>query len=460
MSSEPSDPQMTGKPVQSPRTHRGAIREPRSFGKRREPATITISRAGNERRITIGPVFLSITLSLVAMFIVGYLGATAYLFFRDDLIGAARIRNARLMHDYEDRIATLRANLDRVTSRQLLDQQAIETKIDELMRRQEQLHARGGKIAPLLEEASKFGLTDKIRDREAVSAKSQQASIDPVKTGAIPTARPPQVITPAGLVLRGARDAAATHDQSPAPLTKPDINDIAATETLFSSVAKRIDNIDAGQRALLDNISQVAANRTAHIAKVLNRLDVPLPEKKDEADEPVGGPYIPPVIDGSFDSHLKNLDLSLSGLERMSERLDTVPLANPAPGHQVTSGFGNRIDPFLERLAMHPGIDFRAPMGMKVRATAAGKVIDAGRNGGYGNMVEIDHGDGIATRYAHLSRVLVEPGQEVERGAVIGLSGSTGRSTGPHLHYEVRRQGEAVDPVGFLKAGRELAGLY
>jgi murein DD-endopeptidase MepM/ murein hydrolase activator NlpD len=108
---------------------------------------------------------------------------------------------------------------------------------------------------------------------------------------------------------------------------------------------------------------------------------------------------------------------------------------------------------------MHTGIDFGAPIGMRVKATAAGTVVEADRNGGYGNMVEIDHGGGIATRYAHLSAIMVKVGQKVERGTVIGLVGSTGRSTGPHLHYEVRRKGNAVNPARYLKAGRELAGI-
>jgi murein DD-endopeptidase MepM/ murein hydrolase activator NlpD len=107
---------------------------------------------------------------------------------------------------------------------------------------------------------------------------------------------------------------------------------------------------------------------------------------------------------------------------------------------------------------MHSGLDFRASSGDPVRATAIGKVVNAGWQGGYGQMVEIDHGNGLSTRYGHLSKIIARVGQSIQIGQVIGEVGSTGRSTGPHLHYETRIDGEAVDPQKFLRAGVRLAG--
>ena len=108
---------------------------------------------------------------------------------------------------------------------------------------------------------------------------------------------------------------------------------------------------------------------------------------------------------------------------------------------------------------MHSGIDFRAPTGTSVRATGGGIVKEAGRKGGYGNVVEIVHRNGYTTRYAHLSRISVKPGQRVERGQKIGRVGSTGRSTGPHLHYEIRKAGKAINPARFLEAGKAISKL-
>jgi len=136
-----------------------------------------------------------------------------------------------------------------------------------------------------------------------------------------------------------------------------------------------------------------------------------------------------------------------------------LPLARPLGNAPITSRFGARLDPFFGRPAMHPGIDFLAPTGYPVRATAGGTVVTADNAGGYGNMVEIDHGNGVTTRYGHLSAILVKVGQIVSKDALIGRIGSTGRSTGPHLHYEVRLDGKAIDPMRYIRAGSELGPL-
>jgi murein DD-endopeptidase MepM/ murein hydrolase activator NlpD len=127
-----------------------------------------------------------------------------------------------------------------------------------------------------------------------------------------------------------------------------------------------------------------------------------------------------------------------------------IPSVHPVAKLSFTSNFGIRSDPFRGSAAMHAGVDIPGPVGTPIYATADGIIDHADRLGGYGNMVEIDHGKGIATRYGHLSKILVANGTRVTRGQLIALMGSTGRSTGPHLHYEVRIDGHAVNPVPFL----------
>jgi murein DD-endopeptidase MepM/ murein hydrolase activator NlpD len=131
-----------------------------------------------------------------------------------------------------------------------------------------------------------------------------------------------------------------------------------------------------------------------------------------------------------------------------------IPTGRPVEGANLTSGFGIRSDPFRARAAMHPGIDLAAPLGTPVYATADG-VVDRSEwnDGGYGNLIEIDHGQGIQTRYGHLSQRIALAGQTVHRGDLIGLIGSTGRSTGSHLHYEVRVAGQAIDPISLVPNG-------
>lgn len=144
--------------------------------------------------------------------------------------------------------------------------------------------------------------------------------------------------------------------------------------------------------------------------------------------------------------------------DRLQRALTVLPLAAPLAQYNVASGFGHRRDPINKRRAMHAGIDLRAPLRAPVMATAPGRVVFAGRKGGYGRMVEVDHGMGVRTRYAHLSRITVREGQRLPLGGRVGLLGSTGRSTGPHLHYEILVDGRARNPQPFLKAGMRLSG--
>jgi murein DD-endopeptidase MepM/ murein hydrolase activator NlpD len=175
-----------------------------------------------------------------------------------------------------------------------------------------------------------------------------------------------------------------------------------------------------------------------------------------------GGPFLPLTrsAEDSFTRQVQRIRLSARAVDMLTQEMARVPVIRPTSGPtDVTSPFGVRMDPFVRQLAMHTGVDFRGEPGDPVRAAAAGRVIQAERNGGYGLMVEVDHGNGITSRYAHLSNIAVSEGAQVEVGSLVGRIGSTGRSTGPHLHYEVRINGEAVDPQRFLRAGLRLEAL-
>jgi murein DD-endopeptidase MepM/ murein hydrolase activator NlpD len=126
---------------------------------------------------------------------------------------------------------------------------------------------------------------------------------------------------------------------------------------------------------------------------------------------------------------------------------------------RMTSGYGIRRDPFRHTIAMHAGVDFKSGINSPVYATADGKVNVAGWEGAYGRMVEIIHDNGVATRYAHLSAITVAVGDKVRRGDMVGKLGNTGRSTGPHLHYETRVKGRAVDPVRFWQTSNAVQEL-
>ena len=161
---------------------------------------------------------------------------------------------------------------------------------------------------------------------------------------------------------------------------------------------------------------------------------------------------------GAFERQLYRIHVARAQVDRLTRTLGAVPVRKPITGEiDLSSGFGVRTDPFLGAAgdAHRARLPRRAPAS-PVRATANGTVETAGWNGGYGKMVEIDHGNGFSTRYGHLSEIDVKVGQKVRIGQIIGRVGSTGRSTGPHLHYETRIDGDAVDPQKFLRAGLRL----
>jgi len=158
--------------------------------------------------------------------------------------------------------------------------------------------------------------------------------------------------------------------------------------------------------------------------------------------------------------NLKAIDANLSRLTERSKRLEefykdqsvmlsSTPSVWPVHGY-LSAGFGNRVDPFTGQLDFHPGLDISTPIGTKVEAPADGVVVSCGDKGGYGNAIVIDHKYGIVTRYAHLSGFNVKPGQRVKRGDVIGFVGNSGKSTAPHLHYEVWVNDQAQNPIHYI----------
>ncbi|WP_185961218.1 M23 family metallopeptidase [Telmatospirillum sp. J64-1] len=146
------------------------------------------------------------------------------------------------------------------------------------------------------------------------------------------------------------------------------------------------------------------------------------------------------------------LQLHVERWDGLSSLLESLPLGSPLEQYTITSHYGLRSDPFRRTRALHTGIDLWAPRRTPVYATAAGKVITAGYYSGWGRLIEIDHGNGVVTRFSHLDRMYVMPGQRVSKGDRIGLLGNTGRSTAPHLHYEVVVHGIPRDPINFISA--------
>lgn len=402
------------------------------FGKKREPHTIIIAHGDEVSHFVVKP-WLTFSIGAVcAAIAVGYVLATSYLVFRDDLIGAAISRQARMQQAYEDRIGALRAQVDRITSRQLLDQQIMETKVAELIDRQEQLSVRGGRLGPLLERA-----------------KSNQGDVP------IPAAKPGNQVL--GSVARESGFIGRIFNSN---MRRDSVSEADRADALFATITRSIHDIESNQMAEVSQLADGAEATVKNIKLALATGGLTLAE--DVKDVAEGGPYIP-ASEGeaisAFDIEVNRLDLALTRLDSAKTQISRHPVSNPVPGAETTSRFGYRTDPLIGSQAFHAGIDFRGDIGHPVRSAASGTVITAGRQGGYGNFVEIQHKDGLTTRFGHLNSIAVKVGQSVGAGDIIGAIGNTGRSTGPHLHYEIRLNGKPLDPARYLGIGRKIEKL-
>jgi murein DD-endopeptidase MepM/ murein hydrolase activator NlpD len=232
---------------------------------------------------------------------------------------------------------------------------------------------------------------------------------------------------------------------------------------------RRMESVYRDHLSQLRESMQTTVNEIRQLETMKNRfMEMATPsvvrDKINRKDDNKGGPLVAPrpfstlfrqPLGVEFDQTLQEFvqtQTAVSELhsrwEKQLEWLHTLPTGVPIQGdYRVSSGFGIRNDPFTGGLAMHEGLDFTAMSGTTVVATAKGTVTRSGWDFGYGNVVEVQHAEGFATRYAHLSKRLVQVGDSVERGGVLGEVGSTGRSTGPHLHYEVFNKDRVINPA-------------
>lgn len=314
--------------------------------------------------------------------------------------------NERALHD---RIAELKTQLVRITSRSAVEKETFGTRLDALLRRQAEIEDRQKQLDAL-------GGADKD---DASPAPQRQSRLN---------------------LRRG--DAPLSLRQNLARAETEQARQMAWQKTRTASLN-----------------SSLESQKTALIS-VYDRIGVAPPLKVQPIEAGLGGPFLPlPLARPGSDENadLERVSALADSVSDLRNGLDKVPVRNPAAGARVSSRFGERSDPFLHEPAFHSGEDFVMAIGAPVHATAAGKVVSAGWAGGYGMMVEIDHGNGLSTRYGHMSEIDVEVGAEVAAGAQIGRVGSTGRSTGAHLHYETRIDGRAVNPERFIHAADGLS---
>ena len=406
----------------------------------------TIAHAG--KQVRFGPVVFWIVVGSVTLLGMWSAATATYFAFRDDVLTRLIARQAEMQYAYEDRIAELRAKVDRTTSRQLLDQEQFDQKLDQIMRRQTALESRATALGAIPDVTG--SIRPPARGAAAAESSSGMPKPNPISDTVIFVAPP---------------DREARIESRAPILAGPPPSQFVKREGVDNALVRlqnSLDQVENRQMAALGSYEDSMESRVRRMRGVITDLGLDIAQLEAATPRaPMGGPFVPvklPADASAFDRQLYRINITRAQMDRLNRTLALVPYRKPVIGEvEFTSGFGIRSDPFLGRPAMHTGLDFRAQMGDPVRATANGKVVNSGWSGGYGRMVEIDHGNGLSTRYGHLSQIDVKVGDTVRIGQVIGEVGSTGRSTGPHLHYETRIDGEAVDPQKFLRAGVRLS---
>jgi murein DD-endopeptidase MepM/ murein hydrolase activator NlpD len=312
-----------------------------------------------------------------------------------------------------------------------------------------------GKIQGLLDE---LAATETARDTNALNAENLQRRIALLETD-----------------LATAIDGSAERDDRIALMQKVIASVVIERNSLASikseldqqlgDLERRLAAVQTSQQTVAQQLAERTLSGSEEVENIVTMtgLDVEqlLAAAAEDLNSNKGGPFVdlPAVATDAEAAELvlasvADLDSAVSRLEQLQRVMRSLPITAPLDNYYATSGFGRRTDPFTSTVAMHEGLDLVAKVGDPVLATAPGTVIYADWQGDYGRLVEIDHGLGITTRYAHLKEISVEVGQVVDYREQIGLLGNSGRSTGPHVHYEVRFNDRPFNPMNFLKAGR------
>jgi murein DD-endopeptidase MepM/ murein hydrolase activator NlpD len=331
---------------------------------------------------------------------------------------------------------------------------------DDLLQLEAKLAGSIGQNALLKQEIA--GLTDQLavaevaRDSNALTAENLNRRIDLLEQDLV-----------AALDGNDDRDERIALMQQVISSVVDERNDLASIKTelgrQLGELQQRLAAVQSSQHTVAQQLAERTLSGVEEVEKIVTMTGLDVEEVLNVAGEALagkGGPFISPNSIHSSEAaelvmaSVADLDSAVSRLERLQLVMRSLPITAPLDNYYTTSGFGRRTDPFNGNVALHEGLDLVSNVGAEVLATAPGTVIFAGWQGEYGRLVEIDHGLGITTRYAHLKAISVEVGEIVDYRDQIGLLGSSGRSTGPHVHYEVRFNDRPFNPMNFLKAGR------
>jgi murein DD-endopeptidase MepM/ murein hydrolase activator NlpD len=381
--------------------------------------------------------------------------ATFYLVYRDDALMFLARRQTEMVQSYDAQLTALETEIERLKSLKLVDQERVDRAVLDLGRRQALVEQRQRELANI---PPPKGSARALVGEDVTGTIVPNGPLPPSAPGAIPK---PSPISDT-IIFMPPPGRSATLESRPVPPSATRLGSLDVsnpTEARVGELSRGLDRLQTCQAESLSRLEEAYEGSEARARTVLSDLGVSVPPPSlAKRVLAIGGPLLPFVSsDDPFERQMTRVRANAATMAELGQLVDRVPVRRPVPPRaEVTSGFGPRLDPFVKQYAFHSGIDLKGEPGDVARATAGGRVTIASYQGGYGLLVEIDHGNGLATRYGHLSAIDINEGQIVEAGEPVGRIGTTGRSTGPHLHYEVRVAGEPVDPLHYLRAGVRL----
>ena len=443
---------------------------------------IYIRSDGRVQFFTFGPT-LQATLAGLSLIFLGWVAfASVNVIFKDRIIAAKDHRYQQMQSTYENRLADLQVSWDELNGALVSAEDTFKSTADQLEIKQRTVAKLLGRketvdralaglegMKPQLKGSTDDASSDGATAQSAAASGSDDALGGGSEIGVMPDLTDPQPRTSkptkaSFLDNAVGRLAAALFAKKSKPASHKVAN-LPAFRAL-SEQTHRMRRMSRVETALLVSADRQITANIDRIESVMRKVGIKPDKMEQEVNEQgVGGPFVPisalhidGIADTAFTKAFAEASAHVKELDTLFTAFRHVPLTTPVhgPRFELTSDFGPRVDPFTHHLGFHPGLDFGGPWGSTIRATAPGKVVYAGRRGGYGRMVEIDHGFGIRTRYGHMSSLLVKVGDKVKKGTPIGRLGSTGRSTGPHVHYEVWLGDVVRDPSKFIEAGRHV----
>lgn len=436
---------------------------------------IYIRSEGHVQFLSFGPLLQAVLASCTVLFLGWVAFSSVNVIFKDRIISAKEKRFHQMQASYEDRVAGLQLSYDEVNSALVASQDRFKMTAGELEAKQNAILrflGRKQQVDSALAGSARNVLSSGDNNGSAgngapTNLDSDNYVLPAPPPSSAPAGQQPKVRKASFLNFGGTVDRWAgaffghrrTQTITPATVARHPALRQLASET------DRVQRIGVEETQLMVLAQGEAAGGVRQIQTLLRRAGISADQyiARVDARRGMGGPEIPidpdrapGVSDPTFQNAYGKAYATLDQLNQYLAGLYHIPLTTPVVGSQFenSSPFGARTDPITGRYAFHPGMDFSGPYGSLIRATAPGVVAGAGMNGAYGNMVDINHGYGIHTKYGHLAAILVHVGSRVEKGTPIGKLGSTGRSTGPHVHYEVWYDGTLRNPRNFIEAGR------